>query len=80
MAGVERHLLDEAHLGAVALRERDEVDELVVVDAAHRDRVELERTKTGCRSRGDSVEHVVEPVPPGEVAESLAVAACRARC
>ena len=86
MTGIERHLLDEAQLGVVVERERDEIDELVVVDVAHRDRVELERTKTGCRGRRDPGEHVVEPVAAREVAEPVApqrvdrdVEPCRAR-
>ena len=48
-----------------------EFAELVVVDAAHRDGVELERTKTGCRGRRDPVEHIAQAVAAGELPEPL---------
>jgi hypothetical protein len=73
VTGIQRHLLDEAHLGAVIEREGDEVDELVVVDAAHGDRVELERAKARCGCRGDALHDIVEAVASGELAEAVAV-------
>ncbi len=66
MGDVEGHLLDEAHLRAVVEGERDEIGELVVVDPAHRDRVELEGAQPRRGSRGDTPEDVVEPVATGE--------------
>ena len=53
--------------------ERRQVDELVVVDAALHDGVELDRVEPGLEGGVDAVEHVVELVAPGHLHEPLAV-------
>src|SRR5262245_41774750 len=48
------HVLDEPHLGWYRLAELDQIRELVVVDAAHDDRIELRAGEAGRRQRGDA--------------------------
>ena len=57
--GVERHELDEADLDAPLAAERGEVDDLVVVDAALHDGVDLDRVEPGLLRGVDAVEHLV---------------------
>ena len=45
--GVERHELDEAHLVGVLARELGERQHLLLGEAAHRDRVDLDRVRLG---------------------------------
>ena len=71
--GIEWHPLDEAHLDAPFPAERGEVDELVVVDAAHHDGVDLHRVEAGFAGRGDAVEHPRQLVAPGHRREALTV-------
>ena len=75
--GVERHELDEAHLDVVVATELGEVDDLVVVDAALDDGVDLDRREAGLLGRLDAVEHAVELVAPGHLERSGRGAACR---
>ena len=56
--------------------ELDQVDQLVVVDAADDDRVELEAGKER-RGGGDAGEHAIELVEARELAEAIRAAACR---
>ena len=56
--------------------ELDQIDQLVVVDAADDDGVELEAGEER-RGGGDAVEHAIELVVAREVAEAIAAAACR---
>ena len=69
---VERHELDEAHADALLATEAREVDDLVVVDAAHHDRVHLHRVEPGDERGVDAGEHPVELVALGERDEALA--------
>ena len=55
--GVERHELDEPHLDVVVAAEPGEVDDLVVVDTALDDGVDLHRREPGLLRRLDAVEH-----------------------
>ena len=67
--GVERHELDEPHLDVALAAERREVDDLVVVDAALDDGVDLHRVEPGLLGGLDAVEHVGELVTPGHLLE-----------
>ena len=77
---VERHELDEAHADAAVAPERGEVDDLVVVDAADHDRVDLHGVEAGVERGVDPGEHPVELVAAGQREEACRGAACRARC
>ncbi len=65
------HVLDEADLGAPRLRPLDERDELVVVDAADHDRVDLERCEAGPRRGLDAAQHARQLVEAGELLEPV---------
>ena len=69
--GVEGHELDEAHADAPLAAEGGEVDDLVVVDAAHHDAVDLHRVEAGVERGVDPGEHPVEVVAAGERAEHV---------
>ena len=70
--GIQRHLLDETQLRAVREGELDEVDDLVVVDTAHRDGVELQRAQArGGRCR-DAGQHLGQTVAAGEFVKAVA--------
>ena len=64
----ERHHLDEGEVHAGAMRPFDERDELVLVDALERDRVDLHR-EAGVLGGLDAVEHLVEVAPARDRAE-----------
>ncbi len=68
---VERHELDEPHPDALFATEAREVDDLVVVDAAHHDRVHLHGVQSGDERGVDAGEHPVELVALGERKEAL---------
>ena len=65
------HVLDEADLGAPFLRALDERDELVVVDAADHDGVDLERCEPGPRRGLDAAQHARQLVEARELLEPL---------
>ena len=73
MLGVERHLLDEPEGVAAVEAPPEQVGHPVVVDAAHRDGVDLDRGEPGVRGGLEPGLDVLEPVAPGEVAELLRV-------
>ena len=75
--GVERHELDEPHLDVAVAAERRQVDDLVVVDAALDDGVDLHRVEPGLLGGLDAVEHVGELVTPGHLLELAPGRACR---
>ena len=75
---VERHELDEAHADALVAAEAREVDDLVVVDAAHHDRVDLHRREAGVERGVDARDHTVELVALGQREERGRGRACRA--
>ena len=52
LVGVERHELDEADLVGLLARERGEAQDLVLGEAAQRDRVDLDRAQLGVRLGG----------------------------
>ena len=68
---VERHELDEADADATGTPVRREVDDLVVVHAAHDDAVDLDRVEPGVERRVDPGEHALELVAAGERAERV---------
>ncbi len=73
VAGVQRHLLDDAQL--VSVLEAEAQQRHGVVEA--RDRIQhgvhLHRGQTGRGGGGQTVEHVGEPVAPGDAREALRV-------
>ncbi len=69
--GVERHELDEAHLDVVIAPEAGEVDDLVVVDAALHDGIDLDRLEAGLLGGLDAVEHTHQLVAPGHLQEPI---------
>ena len=70
---VERHPLDEPHLDALVPPEPGEVDDLVVVDAALHDGVDLDRIEPGLLGGGDPVEDAGQLVAARHRVEPLAV-------
>src|SRR5687768_16000224 len=66
----ERHRLDERQVVAAAMREADEVVELVLVDPLECHRVELDG-EPGLLGGGDAVHHAVEIAPPRDCLEAL---------
>jgi hypothetical protein len=73
VVGVERHLLDEAQLVAARDGPLEEIRRLVVVDAAHEHRVDLDGREPRCRGGVDAVEHAVEERPARDEPERLGV-------
>ena len=65
---VERHELDEAHSDPAFASEAREVDDLVVVHAAHHDRVDLHRARDRRRSRRRSPRRRARARPAGSSA------------
>ena len=73
LAGPERHLLDEAKLGAVVdgiVRQRNDV---FFVDPGHDHGVDLDGVQARGVRGGDGLQHMVEPVAAGERGVALAV-------
>ncbi len=73
MVGVERHLLDEAQLVPARDRPLEEIRRLVVVDAAHEHRVDLDGREPRGRRGVDAVEHAVEERAARDEPERLGV-------
>ena len=71
VAAVERHPLDEADGDAAVAAVASQVDDLVVVHAAHDDDVHLHRREARLEGGVDAVEHVGELVAPGELGEAI---------
>src|SRR5438128_631134 len=70
---VERHELDEAHADTLLATETREVDDLVVVDPAHDDGVDLDRRQTGMERGIDPRQYPLELVALGEREEAFAL-------
>src|SRR5579875_2600723 len=70
--GVERHELDEPHLVGGRARQAREGQDLLLGEAAHRDRVDLDRV---CLGEGgeqlEPLEHLGERVTPSELVEAI---------
>ena len=73
MLGIQRHLLDEAQLVAAVEAPLQDVRHGVVVDAAHRDGVDLDRGEPGIRRSLETEFDVGESVPSREPREGLGV-------
>jgi hypothetical protein len=73
VVGVERHELDEAESDALVPSECRQVDNFVVVDAAHHDRVDLYRCETRVERGIDSCEHTVQFVSASQREKRLAL-------
>src|SRR5256714_15596418 len=71
--GIEWHELDEADFIALATREAGEVDDLVVVAAAHHDHVELDRAESGRTSGRQAAQHALERIAAGQILEAIRV-------
>src|SRR5690625_7385192 len=71
MTGVEGHLLDEPHLAVDREGEVHEVNEFVLIHAAHRYGIELQRAETCLNGRVDPGEGVFHPVTAGEGGERV---------
>ena len=69
--GVERHELDEAHTHATLAAVGGEVDDLVVVDAAHDHAVDLHRVEAGVERGVDPGQDPVQVVAAGERQEHV---------
>ena len=72
-AGIEGHPLDEPHLDGALPAERRQVDDLVVVDVAHHDGVDLDGIESCFQRRSDAVEHSRQFVAPGHRREAFTV-------
>ena len=70
---VERHDLDVAHLPGVVERQRGEVGDLVVVEAAHHHRVQLDRRQAVLLGGADAVEDLADVAAAGDAAEAVGV-------
>ena len=66
------HVFDEAHLGVHRLPVLDQIDQLIVVDAADDDGVDLEAAEHTVR-RGNALAHGVELVEARERLEAVRV-------
>src|SRR5438128_8548191 len=71
--GIEWHELDEADLIALATGEAGEVDDLVVVAAAHHDHVELDGAEASHAGGCQATEHTIERIAAGEILEAVRV-------
>ena len=65
------HVFDEADLGAGAAAEFDEAHQLVVVESADRDRVDLQAAEPRVAGGRDSSQHIGVVLAPGERLETL---------
>src|SRR5262245_33584851 len=65
------HVLDESHLGQHRLAELDQISQLVVVDAAHDDRVELRAGEPDGPQRGNALEDLCVVGAPCEPRETV---------
>src|SRR5262249_12357308 len=70
-AVVERHEFDEADARALLAGELGEADRLVVVDAANRHAVDLDRSQAGFDRGVNAVEHLRQFVASGEQREAV---------
>ena len=67
VTGLERHELDKADFDIALPSEPGKVDDLVIVDAAHHDGVDLGRREPGVNGCIDAVENSIQLVPPGQL-------------
>ncbi len=68
---IERHVLDESDRHPTLASVRREVEEFVVVDAAHHDGVDLHRVQPDFNCGVDAIEHLNELVAPRQLEESV---------
>src|SRR5579875_1040697 len=70
--GVERHELDEPHLVGGRARQAREGQDLLLGEAAHRDRVDVDRVRLGEGGEQlEPLEHLGERVTPSELVEAI---------
>ena len=77
--GVERHLLDDAQLIAVLQAEPQQRHRVLPAGAGIQHGVDLHRRQAGRVGGGQAVEHVGEPVAPGDGGEMCGGPRCPAR-
>ncbi len=66
MLGIQRHLLDEPELVSAVQAEPEQRRGLMIVDAAHKHRVHLDRGQPGGGRGGQAGQHIGQAVPPGK--------------
>ena len=72
-AGVQRHELDHSHDNLLPHGETGQCLDLMVVQAANDDGVDLDRSQAKRLGQADGFEHIVEPIAASDFPEVIAV-------